>query len=647
MKEFGVGWLIGFRHDDWRSVRVAALGIVGTSMLLVASGCGSSGYSSKKNEVIRDRPIAQLADKYISSGACRGCHPQNYSTWYGSFHRTMTQVANSSTVVAPFDEKFSFLDKIYRLKRRGENVWFQTDDADGGGGSPEMRLSMITGSHHMQVYWYPTGDSRKLAQIPFVYLIEEKEWIPVGSSFLSPPKSGLQVALPGAWNMACIKCHTTQGKPRSPNWGTPNVPMSDLSFDTRVAEFGIACEACHGPGEDHVRVNRDPLRRYEYHLDDDPDESIVHPGRLSHELSSQVCGQCHGVMEFYNKEDFEQWMNYGYPYRPGEVLSKTKLVVKFADREHPRIQQLVKQNPGFWKQKFWSDGMVRVSGREYNGLIGSPCFREGELSCLSCHSMHKGVDDPRPLRVWAIDQLKPGMENDQACVQCHKSFGQNITDHTHHEAQSNGSRCYNCHMPYTTYGLLKAIRSHQIDTPTVTASLKTGRPNACNQCHLDKTLEWAASYLEEWYQLPKPGLTQEQESVAASLLWLLRGDAGQRALMAWSMGWQAARQVSGADWIPPFLGQLLEDPYDAIRFIAARSLRQSKAFAKIEYKVFGSLEKRARSHQQVLNIWNALPSPTNQSGREELLIDRTGRVRQELFNRLLRQRDDQLVSLAE
>ena len=99
--------------------------------------------------------------------------------------------------------------------------------------------------------------------------------------------------------------------------------------------------------------------------------------------------------------------------------------------------------------------------------------------------------------------------------------------------------------------------------------------------------------------------------------------------------------------MPPFLGQLLEDPYDAVRFIAARSLRQSKAFAKIEYKFFGSPEKRAVSHQQVLNIWNALPLPRNQSGREELLIDHAGRVRGELFNRLLLQRDDQLVSLAE
>ena len=648
IKYLGGCAFIGYKVTGCLWMRCLFLVALGIGLMVMGSGCSESSFGLKqKKELGRGRPIAVPADKYISSGTCRSCHPSNYASWYGSFHRTMTQVANSSTVVAPIGKEFSFLGETSRLKVRGGDVWFQMDASPSRRHPVEMRLSMITGSHHMQVYWYSIGQGRKLGQIPFIYLIQEDEWIPRGASFLSPPKPGLQTALPGAWNMACIKCHTTQGKPRSPNWGSPNLPMTDFSFDSRVAEFGIACEACHGPGEDHVRVNRDPIRRYRYHLDEGADETIVHPARLSHEASSQVCGQCHGVMEFYDKDGFEEWMNYGYPYRPGDVLSETKLVVQFDDKEHPRVRSLVRQNPEFWKQKFWSDGMVRVSGREYNGLIESPCFQEGELSCLSCHSMHKSLDDPRPLSLWAVDQLKPKMDGDQACLQCHKSFRQNVSEHTHHKAQSTGSRCYNCHMPYTTYGLLKAIRSHQIDIPTVAASLKTGRPNACNQCHLDKTLEWAAAYMEDWYGQSKPELNREQQSVAASLLWLLRGDAGQRALMAWSMGWQSARQVSGADWMPPFLGQLLEDPYDAVRFIAARSLRQSKAFAKIEYKFFGSPEKRAVSHQQVLNIWNALPLPRNQSGREELLIDHAGRVRGELFNRLLLQRDDQLVSLAE
>ncbi len=592
----------------------------------------------------RNRPIQVREDSYTSSQACQSCHPDNYRTWYGSFHRTMTQVADADTVAGPIDQPFYFLGQSFRLLRHGRDVWFQMDKAGPGGQPRRLRLAMITGSHHMQVYWYATGHSRKLGQIPYIYLIEEQQWIPRNATFLTPPAPEIKSALPGAWNMACIKCHTTQGKTRSPDWGRSNVDMTELSFDTRVAEFGIACEACHGPGEAHVLLNRNPLRRYAFHLNGTPDPSIVQPARLSHELSSQVCGQCHAILEFYEKDDFQQWMDHGYPYRPGQVLSESKLVVRYQDRQQPRLRQLAKRKPTYWEEKFWSDGMVRVSGREYNGLIETPCFQRGQLSCLSCHAMHQSPEDSRPLSQWAIDQLKPGMRGDQACLQCHNPARFDTPNHTRHAPDSSGSRCYNCHMPYTTYGILKAIRSHQIDTPTVQASLQTGRPNACNQCHLDKTLDWAASRLEEWYDVPRPKLSREERSVAASLLWLLRGDAGQRALMAWSLGWDSARQASGSDWMPPFLGQLLEDPYDAVRFIAARSLRRSEAFADWSYEFFGPTEVRAAAHREVLERWQRLPHGAD---RPAGLIDANGAVNRDLQERLLGQRDDRVVSLAE
>jgi hypothetical protein len=62
-------------------------------------------------------------------------------------------------------------------------------------------------------------------------------------------------------------------------------------------------------------------------------------------------------------------------------------------------------------------------------------------------------------------------------------------------------------MPFTTYGLLKAIRSHQINSPSVQGSLETGWPNGCNQCHQDRTLAWTADYLSRWYDVPRPKLS--------------------------------------------------------------------------------------------------------------------------------------------
>src|SRR5207249_7937957 len=96
------------------------------------------------------------------------------------------------------------------------------------------------------------------------------------------------------------------------------------------------------------------------------------------------------------------------------------------------------------------------------------------------------------------------------------------------------------------YGLLRALRSHQISSPTAAATVQTGRPNACNMCHLDKTLAWTAEYLEKWYGTLPPPLDRDDRTIPASVLWLLRGDAGQRALVAWSLGWRPAQQASGA-----------------------------------------------------------------------------------------------------
>jgi hypothetical protein len=135
-------------------------------------------------------------------------------------------------------------------------------------------------------------------------------------------------------------------------------------------------------------------------------------------------------------------------------------------------------------------------------------------------------------------------------------------------------------MPHTTYGLLKTIRSHQISSPSVQATVATGRPNACNLCHLDKTLGWTADYLDRWYGVSRPSLGDDDASVAASVLWLLKGDAGQRAIVAQAMGWPPAQQASGSAWLAPYLALTQKDPYDAVRLIASRSLRTLPPFRR-------------------------------------------------------------------
>jgi hypothetical protein len=278
----------------------------------------------------------------------------------------------------------------------------------------------------------------------------------------------------------------------------------------------------------------------------------------------------------------ERRENYGgVPYKPGGDLHAVRFIAEPTRRpDAPRLKELLRSDPRFVADSFWPDGMVSVSGREYNGLIESPCYLKvtdhaNTMTCMSCHTMHRPADDARPVKVWAEDQLKPGMDTNLACVQCHASYRNSsaLKAHTRHAETSSGSNCYNCHMPYTTYGLLKAIRSHQVSSPSVQSNLETGRPNACNLCHLDKSLGWTAARLEAWFGMPAAALSDDDRTLPSGAVWMLRGDAQQRALAAYSAGWTAAQEVAGSAWMVPILERLANDPYEAVRFIAQRTRR--------------------------------------------------------------------------
>src|SRR6185436_16142688 len=89
---------------------------------------------------------------------------------------------------------------------------------------------------------------------------------------------------------------------------------------------------------------------------------------------------------------------------------------------------------GFVDGRFWSDGVVRVTGRELHDVRSSACAQHGPLSCLSCHAMHQPGDDARPTTAWADDQLAPNAIGDGACIECHAALAADVPAHTRHGA---------------------------------------------------------------------------------------------------------------------------------------------------------------------------------------------------------------------
>ncbi len=375
----------------------------------------------------------------------------------------MTQVVSPRTVAGGFDgRQENFYGWRFSLERRGDEYWAEIGDTGKPRGSGDWRqLILSTGSHHMQKYWYSIGESRKLALFPLVYLIESGRWVPVHTAFIKPPNPGMPVE-EGRWNTGCNQCHATGARPRLLDGG---------KIDTRVAEFGISCESCHGPAEEHVRLNRDPLRRYSYHREGRPDDTIVNPANLSAKLSAQVCGQCHGVWRLLDEEG-RHWREKGHEYRPGGNLDDSRIYLF-----HSSDSGLLTRSQA--QSIFWPDGMLRVTGREYNALLESPCYASGEagertMTCMSCHTLHKREGSGDSIRQWRDDQLGEGMRSNRACLQCHEELGEKLDDHTHHGAESSGSLCYNCHMPHTSLGLLKGVRSHTISSPSAKATGTSG-----------------------------------------------------------------------------------------------------------------------------------------------------------------------------
>ena len=188
------------------------------------------------------------------------------------------------------------------------------------------------------------------------------------------------------------------------------------------------------------------------------------------------------------------------------------------------------------------------------------------------------------------------------------------------------------------------MRSHQISNPSVKATLQTGRPNACNLCHLDKSLEWTGQNLFAWYKIPLEDLTLEDKTIAASILWALKGDAGQRALIAWHMGWAPAREISNDAWMVPYLATLLEDPYAAVRYIAGRSLKRLPGYDRFPYDYVGAADERHRSRERAFEIWTKAAKPV---ANPSLLLEKDGRLKQDAVAGLLKSRNDRVVELLE
>ena len=583
-------------------------------------------------------PQEQPVEGYVGSEACLECHEGQHESWFHSHHRMMTQKATPEAVIPDIDDLIithGSTNPAVRLYREADRYWVEFRNPDGSprttnGKPPRQPIVMTTGSHHQQLYWLPTGRGRSLLNVPYLYLIETKEWIPLGSNFVQPPGEGAKL-IETKWNSDCLRCHATHSRSREIEEG--NI------YDTMVGEFGISCESCHGPGAPHIAHHRNKITGT-------PDP-VVNPHGMDHRLSSQVCGACHSLNVHRVGIPMED-------FRPGQNLHAIRQVLRFDEEGRKALRATTTDTNSVEKaiakmsRMFWRDGHPRVTGREYQALMQTTCHTRGEMSCVSCHRLHRPKSDKRAPKEWADDQLDHRRLGDAACHQCHETSKYQTTQHTHHALDSVGSSCMNCHMPHTSYGLLKAIRTHGINSPHIGRDRNLGRPNACNLCHLDRSLEWAAEELNQWFGQPLPQLDKDERQLAAGALWAIKGDAGVRALAAWHMGWQPTRQTVGDDWSAIYLSLLMKDPYDAVRYLARRSVWKLPGHEQLKFNFLGPGEEQQRVSAEVPARWEKEKGAMFRGkDRSDLLITLEGKLDRPRLETMLKERDHTEIYLLE
>ncbi|HKB90733.1 MAG TPA: hypothetical protein VKC60_09490, partial [Opitutaceae bacterium] len=107
-----------------------------------------------------NRPIQKTDSGYVSSSACRSCHPGNYASWHASYHRTMTQVAKPENIIPTMNGlELSLDDAVYRIERKGDAYFVKKRAATAPDTAYEAprEIVLMTGSHNMQFFWIETG----------------------------------------------------------------------------------------------------------------------------------------------------------------------------------------------------------------------------------------------------------------------------------------------------------------------------------------------------------------------------------------------------------------------------------------------------------------------------------------------------------
>ena len=524
--------------------------------------------------------MGKADENYITSENCLVCHEDHYESWRRTHHSRMTQDAKAETIQGDFDHDntFDYQGVRSKMEKRGQAYFMNFAYPDGK--TKSYKVERTVGSRRIEQY--VTKQNGQYFRLPVAYDLMNRRWMSLNGSFFYPDGASFKQHFT-QWDTNCVFCHNVKAQ--------PNFDFQTRLAKTEVAELGIACGACHAQGAEHAELASSPAIRALWHLDDKADMKIVDPLKLDTDRSMMICGHCHGQRIPQPQDRIREILTKGDPFDAGEDLPSM----------YTPIHQDTSIGNVSFANRFWADGSPRLTAYEYQGVLDSACFKKGvpgnRINCLSCHTMHEGD---------IKGQITEEKTTNTACTQCHTELRETnaMVQHTKHAANSAGSSCYACHMPEVVYGVQTFHPTHRITVPDPSLTVEKAVPNACNQCHVDRSVNWAIDNSKELWPDRYHDLTASadpQFNIAEGVRGLFGGDALTRAMMANALSMRA-----DPVWAEPFLLEAFEkDNYPIVRYFAANGLSSWHADRpKPDY--FWSDEARSKTISQ----WWILNDPS-------------------------------------
>lgn len=442
-------------------------------IILLGFGCRKEGESevAETAEQSAREPVAAKAE-YIGHQACIDCHRKQYDLYVGSDHDMAMDVATEETVLGNFENvSFDHLGVQSRFYKKDGKFYVNTEGPDGK--FNDYQIKYVFGVRPLQQYLieFPKGAYQCLPLCWDTRPVKEggQRWFHIyGNERIEPNDILFWTRITQNWNYMCSECHSTNLLKQYDRFKE--------EYNTVWSEIDVSCEACHGPGSEHVRWAEAA----------DRGQRIETTGYL-------------GLVIRLKETDGATWVFRDLEKGTAErsVPKQTQTLVEMCARCHARrtlIHEPYVHNRPFLdthmpsvleEHLYYPDGQILEEVYVYGSFLQSKMFQAG-VGCKDCHEPHSG---------------KVYIQGNALCYRCHLQDKYGVHTHHFHKDDSTGTLCVECHMVERTYMVIDPRRDHSMRVPRPDLSDKLETPNACIQCHdhKDKSNRWAADYCKQWY----------------------------------------------------------------------------------------------------------------------------------------------------